>query len=74
MIFVLRDSDSLDVAAIITTEDPWDNELQDIIDNVKEKWDEEEYPDDLFTEIIEALPDKYKVYVGMDSDFDTIWY
>lgn len=74
MVILLRDTTSSNVDAVIITRTTDKDEIQDIIDEVKEKWGEDDYPDDLFSLVVDALPDDCEVYAAWASDFNTVWY
>ena len=73
MIITLRDSINSNLDAIILTEQTQASEIQDIIDELKGSWGDD-YPDDTFEEIINALPDDCEVYAAWSNDFNTVWY
>ena len=73
MIITLRDSINSNLDAIIITEQTLVSEIQDIIDELKESWGDD-YPDDTFEEIVNALPEDCEVYASWCSDFSTVWY
>lgn len=69
MVFVLRDSVTLDVDAILITDTTEKEELQNIIDDVKannEDW--------TFEDIEEKLPMDVGIYTSWLNDFETLWY
>lgn len=74
MIHILRDSISLNVDAIIITETTEADELQNIIDEVKEKWNEDGCQDDLFDMVEDALPEDCEVHTAWASEFNALWY
>lgn len=74
MVFVLRDSTSSNVDAVILAHTTSKEDIQDIIDEVKDKWEEDDYPDDLYGLIEKALPDDCEVYAAWSMDFNTVWY
>ena len=73
MIVVLREIHSSDVDGIITTKTTSKSKIQNIIDEVKDRWEEDESPDDLFTLIVNALPKDCKVY-AIGTKNNTVWY
>lgn len=73
MVITLRDSINSDLDAIIITEQTLASEIQDIIDELKESWGDD-YPDDMFEEIVNALPEDCEVYAAWCNDFNTVWY
>lgn len=74
MIILLRDTSSSNVDGVIISHKTDKDEIQNIIDEVKEKWEEDEYPDDLFSAIEDALPDDCEMYAAWASEFNTVWY
>lgn len=74
MVILLRDTISSNVDAVIITHTTDKDEIQDIIDEVKEKWNEDGCPDDLLSLVEDALPEDCEVYAAWASDFNTVWY
>lgn len=74
MIFVLRDSSSNDVDAIILTHTTSKEDIEDIVEEVKDKWEEDDDADSLLELIEKALPDDCEVYAAWSMDFNTVWY
>ncbi len=69
MVFVLRDSVTLDLDAIFITDTTEKEELQNIIDDVKannEDW--------TFEDIEKKLPIDVGIYTSWLNDFETLWY
>lgn len=69
MVFVLRDSVTLDLDAILITDTTEKEELQNIIDDVKannEDW--------TFEDIEKKLPMDVGIYTSWLNDFETLWY
>lgn len=69
MVFVLRDSVTLDLDAILITDTTEKEELQNIIDDVKENNE-----DWTFEDIEKKLPMDVGIYTSWLNDFETLWY
>ena len=67
---ILRDSVSFDVDAVLDVKiaDPYD--VQEMINDIKEKWIDEDSPDDLLSRIEEELPDNCQIL----NEWHTLWY
>ena len=74
MIILLRDTSSSNVDAVIMTTKTTSDEIRDIIDEVKEKWEADDYEEDLLDMIETALPDDCQLHVGWSMDFNSVWY
>jgi len=74
MIFVLRDSSSSNVDAVILTHTTSKEDIEDIIEEVKGKWEEDGDADSLLELIEKELPDDCEVYAAWSMDFNTVWY
>lgn len=74
MILVLRDSSSNDVDAIILTHTTSKEDVEDIIEEVKDKVEEDDDADSLLDLVEKALPDDCEVYAAWSMDFNTVWY
>ena len=74
MIVLLRDTSSSNVDAVIMTKKTSSNEIQDIIDEVKEKWEADNYEEDLLNMIENALPNDCELNVAWSMDFNSVWY
>lgn len=74
MVFVLRDSSSSNVDAVILTHTTSKEDIEDIIEEVKDKWEEDDDADSLLELIEKELPDDCEVYAAWSMDFNTVWY
>ena len=73
-ITVLNDLAENEVDAIITSEETSSEEIQKIIDAVKQEYWDNGGESDLIADIQNALPADCIMYARWSKDFDTIYY